>query len=46
MLFAGDELLSLNGVDVTSMSRTEAWNMMKRLSDGQVVLNVRRSSKE
>ncbi|XP_065207330.1 uncharacterized protein bbg isoform X2 [Planococcus citri] len=44
MLHAGDELLSLNGVDVTSMSRTEAWNMMKRLSDGQVILNVRRSS--
>lgn len=45
-LAAGDELISLNGVDVTSMSRTEAWNMMKRLSDGQVVLNIRQPVKE
>ncbi|XP_054277629.1 PDZ domain-containing protein 2 [Macrosteles quadrilineatus] len=40
-LFAGDELLSVNGTDVTSMSRIEAWGLMKRLADGKVVLNVR-----
>ncbi|KAG8301908.1 hypothetical protein J6590_042523 [Homalodisca vitripennis] len=40
-LFAGDELLSVNGTDVTSMSRIEAWGLMKRLSDGKVVLSLR-----
>lgn len=43
---AGDELVSLNNVDVTTMSRTEAWSLMKRLEPGQVVLNIRRSLKE
>lgn len=42
LLSAGDELLSLNALDVTTMSRTEAWNVMKRLADGQVKLTVRR----
>lgn len=40
-LFAADELLSVNGTDVTSMSRIEAWGLMKRLADGKVVLCVR-----
>uniref|UniRef100_A0A1B6L2T4 PDZ domain-containing protein n=2 Tax=Graphocephala atropunctata TaxID=36148 RepID=A0A1B6L2T4_9HEMI len=40
-LFGGDELLSVNGTDVTSMSRIEAWGLMKRLSDGKVVLSLR-----
>lgn len=40
-LFAGDELLSVNGTDVTTMSRIEAWGLMKRLADGKVVLSVR-----
>jgi hypothetical protein len=40
-LFAGDELLSVNGTEVTSMSRIEAWGLMKRLADGKVVLTVR-----
>lgn len=46
LLEAGDELVSLNGIDVSVMSRTEAWNMMKRLSDGQIVLKIRKRSKE
>ncbi|KAK7570781.1 hypothetical protein V9T40_010148 [Parthenolecanium corni] len=46
LLMAGDELVSLNNVDVTTMSRTEAWSLMKRLEPGQVVLNIRRSLKE
>lgn len=40
-LFAGDELLNVNGTDVTTMSRIEAWGLMKRLADGKVVLSVR-----
>lgn len=40
-LFAADELLSVNGTDVTSMTRIEAWGLMKRLADGKVVLSLR-----
>lgn len=40
-LFAGDELLAVNGTDVTSMSRIEAWGLMKRIADGKVKLNLR-----
>ncbi|KAJ9589268.1 hypothetical protein L9F63_017513 [Diploptera punctata] len=40
-LCAGDELLNVNGTDVTLHSRIEAWGLMKRLSDGPVSLTVR-----
>ncbi|RZF43896.1 hypothetical protein LSTR_LSTR007232 [Laodelphax striatellus] len=40
-LFAGDELLLVNGTDVTTMSRIEAWSLMKRLADGKVTLSLR-----
>nr|CAD7430828.1 unnamed protein product [Timema monikensis] len=40
-LHAGDELLNVNGTDVTAMSRIEAWSLMKRLLDGTVSLTVR-----
>lgn len=40
-LFAGDELISVNSTDVSSMSRIEAWGLMKRLADGRVVLTIR-----
>lgn len=40
-LRAGDELLSVNGSDVTILSRIEAWGLMKRLPDGPVALAVR-----
>jgi len=40
-LCAGDELLSVNGSDVTVLSRIEAWGLMKRLPDGPVTLTVR-----
>lgn len=40
-LCAGDELLSVNGSDVTVLSRIEAWGLMKRLPDGPVALTVR-----
>ncbi|KAF7989856.1 hypothetical protein HCN44_008530 [Aphidius gifuensis] len=40
-LTAGDQLLEVNGTDVTRMSRIEAWSIMKKLKDGEVSLVVR-----
>ncbi|KAG7198165.1 hypothetical protein KM043_005583 [Ampulex compressa] len=40
-LRAGDQLLEVNGSDVTRMSRIEAWSLMKKLHDGEVNLLVR-----
>lgn len=40
-LRVGDQILSVNGCDVTSMSRIEAWNLMKKLPDGNVTLVIR-----
>uniref|UniRef100_A0A2H8TEN1 Pro-interleukin-16 n=2 Tax=Melanaphis sacchari TaxID=742174 RepID=A0A2H8TEN1_9HEMI len=40
-ILAGDELVSVNDIDVTGMSRTEAWNLMKRLVNGSVTLGIR-----
>lgn len=40
-VLAGDELVSVNDIDVTGMSRTEAWNLMKRLENGIVTLGIR-----
>jgi len=40
-LRVGDQIISVNGCDVTSMSRIEAWNLMKKLPDGAVSLVIR-----
>ncbi|XP_048513225.1 PDZ domain-containing protein 2 [Athalia rosae] len=40
-LRAGDQILEVNGSDVTRMSRIEAWSLMKKLHDGEVSLLVR-----
>ncbi|KAL0102059.1 hypothetical protein PUN28_018538 [Cardiocondyla obscurior] len=40
-LKAGDQLLEVNGNDVTRMSRIEAWSLMKKLHNGEVNLLVR-----
>lgn len=37
----GDELMSVNTVDVTGMARIEAWNFLKKLPDGTVTLVLR-----
>ena len=40
-LKVGDEILSVNNTDCTRMTRLEAWNFMKKLSDGYASLVVR-----
>ncbi|CAL4092156.1 unnamed protein product, partial [Meganyctiphanes norvegica] len=40
-LKVGDELVSINSVDVTRMARIEAWNYLKKLPDGTVTLSIR-----
>ena len=40
-LRVGDQILSVNGRDVTVLSRIEAWNLMKKLPDGAVQLVIR-----
>ncbi|KAK4016958.1 hypothetical protein OUZ56_031918 [Daphnia magna] len=40
-LRVGDQIISVNDCDVRSMSRIEAWNLMKKLPDGAVSLIVR-----
>lgn len=42
-LRVGDQLISVNGRDVTVMSRIEAWNLMKKLPDGVVTLVIRQA---
>lgn len=46
ILKVGDELVSVNTVDVTSMARIEAWNFLKKLPDGTVSLVLRQKVEE
>ncbi|KAK8738248.1 hypothetical protein OTU49_004129, partial [Cherax quadricarinatus] len=41
ILKVGDELVSVNTVDITDMARIEAWNFLKKLPDGTVSLVLR-----
>lgn len=41
ILKVGDEILSVNNADCTRMSRIEAWNFMKKLSEGTASIIVR-----
>lgn len=43
-LQAGDEIVCVNNVAVYRMTRTEAWNYLKKLPDGIVSMVVRRKS--
>ncbi|KAK7085604.1 Domain present in PSD-95, Dlg, and ZO-1/2 [Halocaridina rubra] len=46
VLKVGDELVSVNAVDVTGMARIEAWNFLKKLPDGTVSLVLRQKLEE
>jgi C-terminal processing protease CtpA/Prc len=46
VLRVGDEIMSVNNNDCTRMSRIEAWNFMKKLSDGTANLIVRQKLPE
>ncbi|XP_035801293.2 pro-interleukin-16 isoform X3 [Amphiprion ocellaris] len=41
-LQGGDELLQVQGVSLTDMTRFEAWNMIKALPEGSVTVVIRR----
>ena len=46
VLKVGDEIIAVNSTDCTRMSRIEAWNFMKKLSDGTANLIVRQKIME
>ena len=41
-LIAGDELITVNGQSVEHMTRTEAWNFLKKLPNAPVHMLVKR----
>lgn len=41
-LNAGDELIEINKVNVSIMSRIDAWTLMKKLPEGAVIIKIRR----
>ncbi|XP_017779557.1 PREDICTED: uncharacterized protein LOC108564876 isoform X2 [Nicrophorus vespilloides] len=41
-LKVGDEIIDVNGINVTNMPRIDVWSLMKKLPDGDVILKVRR----
>lgn len=43
LLKVGDELVTVAGVEMSTMRHTEAWNFLKFLDDGEVKLTVRRA---
>ncbi|KAJ3639413.1 hypothetical protein Zmor_002774 [Zophobas morio] len=41
-LCVGDELLAINEISLTNLSRIEAWSLMKKLPDGEVSIHIYR----
>ncbi|XP_022671056.1 uncharacterized protein LOC111254452 [Varroa destructor] len=41
----GDELLAINQTVTTSMTRTEAWNFLKKLPEGRISFTVRQQAR-
>lgn len=41
-LCSGDEVITVNEHSVNNMTRTEAWNFLKKLPEGPVILVVKR----
>lgn len=43
-LMPGDEIIFVNDKDFTTLSRIEAWNLMKKIPDGIVKIHIYRKS--
>lgn len=41
-LQVGDQILAINGEDVTNMPRIEAWNFLKKQPEGPLKLTIRK----
>ncbi|EFA11250.1 hypothetical protein TcasGA2_TC010783 [Tribolium castaneum] len=41
-LCVGDELLAINDISLTNLSRIETWSLMKKLPDGNVSIHIHR----
>ncbi|XP_076354548.1 uncharacterized protein LOC143249111 isoform X2 [Tachypleus tridentatus] len=44
LLRAGDQIFTINNQPVSNMTRTEAWNFMKKLPDGKATITVKQRS--
>lgn len=45
LLFSGDEILSVNGQSLSSVTHTDALNIFKGIKSGEVILQVARREK-
>lgn len=41
-LMTGDEILFVNEINFTNLTRIEAWNLMKKIPDGLVKIQIYR----
>jgi len=41
-LLVGDEILTVNGQDFTQMSHFDAWNQLKAMPHGTLIITVKR----
>lgn len=41
-LNSGDELLAINDISLTNLSRIEAWSLIRKLPDGNVTVHIHR----
>lgn len=39
-LKVGDEILSINKINFQNLSRIEAWSQMKKIPDGEVIIEI------
>lgn len=42
LLLVGDELVAINDISFTNLSRIEAWNLMKKIPEGTVNIHIYR----
>lgn len=43
-LMTGDEIIFVNEINFTNLTRIEAWNLMKKIPDGTVKIQIYRKS--